>query len=463
MRTTKLERLASGDPSSTQGAIVRTDPTRTADHRRASSGLSRTSRYALGAVAAVAATLGGATNALAATVSSATLTWNVPYTTNAAGGSLSLAGYATSIGTIGGATGNVTVSGTGTTGGPITSSSAPAPGTGVSYPFTFPAASTIGTYDPTAGGSMAFAGTLTFTAHSSTFLKVIDPKLFFDGPSSIRVVAGDGGEVSPPQDAPANTPPTTLTAGQTVFALNPGTSTTNPDGSVTMSGLAGAAATGGLSSNAAYNSIRDFFANRALNTFAVTFSTGTPTATAQCSDGVDNDGDTKIDLADPGCTDAADNDETDATTTPSSPVTKTLPVTGTVGQALSLTLANATADLGTFLPGLAQDYTTSIAATVTATTPSKLTVEDSGASPGFLVNGTAKLLTALGVRAGNTATPASTYTALGATPATLLTYAVPVNGDAVTIGLKQAISATEPLTTGTYGKTLTFTVSTTSV
>jgi hypothetical protein len=33
---------------------------------------------------------------------------------------------------------------------------------------------------------------------------------------------------------------------------------------------------------------------------------------ARCADGIDNDGDGKVDLADPGCTSAADNDETDA-------------------------------------------------------------------------------------------------------------------------------------------------------
>jgi len=42
--------------------------------------------------------------------------------------------------------------------------------------------------------------------------------------------------------------------------------------------------------------------------------TPTPTATPippQCSDGIDNDGDFLIDMADPGCTDPSDNDETD--------------------------------------------------------------------------------------------------------------------------------------------------------
>jgi hypothetical protein len=37
---------------------------------------------------------------------------------------------------------------------------------------------------------------------------------------------------------------------------------------------------------------------------------------AHCTDGADNDGDTKVDLADPGCSNSADNDETDRDTTP---------------------------------------------------------------------------------------------------------------------------------------------------
>ena len=48
------------------------------------------------------------------------------------------------------------------------------------------------------------------------------------------------------------------------------------------------------------------------------------------------------------------------------------------------------------------------------------------------------------------------------TPLTLLTYAGPVSADPVTIGLKQTIGANESLRTGTYSKTLTFTLSTTT-
>jgi hypothetical protein len=41
-----------------------------------------------------------------------------------------------------------------------------------------------------------------------------------------------------------------------------------------------------------------------------------PPPPAQCADGLDNDGDTKVDLADPGCANATDNDETDVVQPP---------------------------------------------------------------------------------------------------------------------------------------------------
>ena len=49
-----------------------------------------------------------------------------------------------------------------------------------------------------------------------------------------------------------------------------------------------------------------------------------------------------------------------------------------------------------------------------------------------------------------------------ALPASVLAYSGPVSNDAVTLGFRQAIGANEPLRTGTYGKTLTFTLSTTN-
>ena len=49
-----------------------------------------------------------------------------------------------------------------------------------------------------------------------------------------------------------------------------------------------------------------------------------------------------------------------------------------------------------------------------------------------------------------------------ASPTTLKTWANPVSNDAVALAFRQAIGATDALRTGTYSKTLTFTLSTTT-
>jgi hypothetical protein len=51
---------------------------------------------------------------------------------------------------------------------------------------------------------------------------------------------------------------------------------------------------------------------------------------------------------------------------------------------------------------------------------------------------------------------------LGAAPLPLLAYAGPVSNDAVAIAFRQHIGPTQALRTGTYTKTLTFTLSTTA-
>ena len=85
-------------------------------------------------------------------------------------------------------------------------------------------------------------------------------------------------------------------------------------------------------------------------------------------------------------------------------------------------------------------------------------------APGRLVNGAFTL--AQPVRAAATS-PAGTGAALAAvggsaSPTSLLTYAGPVSNDPVTVAFKQAIGAGDALRTGTYSKTLTFTLSTTN-
>ena len=72
------------------------------------------------------------------------------------------------------------------------------------------------------------------------------------------------------------------------------------------------------------------------------------------------------------------------------------------------------------------------------------------------------LAQALQVKATNAANPSTAFMPVGTTPVTLLTYPGPASNDAVTIGIKQSVGSTDPLRTGSYSKTLTFTLSTTT-
>jgi hypothetical protein len=125
-------------------------------------------------------------------------------------------------------------------------------------------------------------------------------------------------------------------------------------------------------------------------------------------------------------------------------------VGGNVPATLGLTLGTP-ASFGPFVPGLAMNYTASTTATVISSAgDAALTASDpSATAPGRLVNGTFSLTSPLQV-AG---TPL---------PSTVKTYAAPVSNDSVPVDFKQSIAANEPLRTGTYAKTLTFTLSTTN-
>jgi hypothetical protein len=133
-------------------------------------------------------------------------------------------------------------------------------------------------------------------------------------------------------------------------------------------------------------------------------------------------------------------------------------VSGTVPATLSLSLG-APASFGAFTPGLAKDYTASSTATVTSTAgDATLSVTDPDtAHPGHLVNGTFVLPSALQASANSGA-----FATVSGAPATLLTYAGPVSNDQPTLNFKQTIGQTDALRTGSYGKTLTFTLSTTN-
>ena len=116
------------------------------------------------------------------------------------------------------------------------------------------------------------------------------------------------------------------------------------------------------------------------------------------------------------------------------------PLGGSVGATLSLMLG-APASFGAFLPGVAKDYTAQTTATVLSTAgDAALTVSD----PGHLVNGAFSLPSPLEVSFSK-----SDWTA-------------PTSNEAVTIGFKQRVGATDAVRTGTYSKTLTFTLSTTT-
>jgi hypothetical protein len=120
-------------------------------------------------------------------------------------------------------------------------------------------------------------------------------------------------------------------------------------------------------------------------------------------------------------------------------------VGGSVPATLSLTMG-APASFGAFTPGLAKEYTASTTATVISTAAdATLSVADAtGDHTGHLVNGAFAL--------------AQPIQGLG----TLKTWTAPTSNESVPITFKQQIDANDPLRTGTYSKTLTFTLSTTA-
>ncbi len=138
---------------------------------------------------------------------------------------------------------------------------------------------------------------------------------------------------------------------------------------------------------------------------------------------------------------------------------------GTVPATLSLSLG-APAAFGPFTPGSAKDYFATTSANVISTAgDATLSVADpSSNATGRLVNGSFALAQPLQVKGSSPAGTGGDYAPVGGSsaPTTILTYGGPVSNDPVTIGFKQSIGANEPLRTGSYSKTLTFTLSTTT-
>lgn len=117
---------------------------------------------------------------------------------------------------------------------------------------------------------------------------------------------------------------------------------------------------------------------------------------------------------------------------------------GTVGASVPATLAlslGAPATFAPFRPGVAEEYTARTTATVTSTAgDATLSVDE----PGRLANGAFALREPLGVAFGKSV------------------WSGPASNEAVDVTFRQRIAADEPLRTGTYAKTLTFTLSTTA-
>jgi aldose 1-epimerase len=140
-------------------------------------------------------------------------------------------------------------------------------------------------------------------------------------------------------------------------------------------------------------------------------------------------------------------------------------VSGTVPATLGLTLGTP-ATFGPFTPGATKTYESSTTASVISTAgDATLSIADpSSVANGHLVNGAFSLPEPLQARASNAANTGTTYANVGssASPLTLLTWNGPVSNDLVTLGFSQLIKATDALRTGTYNKTLTVTLSTTT-
>ena len=118
---------------------------------------------------------------------------------------------------------------------------------------------------------------------------------------------------------------------------------------------------------------------------------------------------------------------------------------------LSLTLG-APASFGAFTPGVARVYEAATSASVISTAgDAALSVSRSVAG----CPGAAR-------RTGRSRWPRRCSSGGSPLPATVKTYTGPVSNDPVTIAFRQSVGANEPLRTGTYAKTLTFTLSTTA-
>ena len=138
---------------------------------------------------------------------------------------------------------------------------------------------------------------------------------------------------------------------------------------------------------------------------------------------------------------------------------------GTVPATLSLSLG-APATFGAFTAGITKTYTAGTTANVISTAGDALlsVADTSSTATGHLGNGAFSLPLPLQARARNAANTGTAFNNVGssASPLNLLTWSAPISNDAVTIEFSQLVNANDALRTGTYSKTLTYTLSTTT-
>lgn len=288
------------------------------------------------------------------------------------------------------------------------------------------------------------------------------------------------GNIPPPPPPPANTPPVIILSGANPLILNVGdvfaepgyTSTDAEDGDLTASTtIAGTVNTSTVSTTTLVYSVTDSGGLSASTTRVVIVKEKTtPPPTFQCSDGIDNDGDGKIDANDPGCHsdndpgntstyNPNDNDETDIVLPVNTPPVITLvganPATTTVGTTFVDPGATAT-DLedGNLTSSIIS--TSTVNAMVVGTYDIKYSVTDSG--------GLSASTTRVVVVSSTTTPPINTppvITLVGANPFNLTvgdTFVDPgaTAADAEDGNLTPAITSTSTVNVavvGTYGVT----------
>jgi hypothetical protein len=140
---------------------------------------------------------------------------------------------------------------------------------------------------------------------------------------------------------------------------------------------------------------------------------------------------------------------------------------GSVENVMALSFNTSATTFGAFTPGITKWYEANVTATITSNhNDTTLSVYDAATTnTGRMVNGARALATPLNIKlaSGTQATALAGGPVGGAAaPTPILSYSAPQTNRTATLFLQQLVSANEVLAAGTYSKTLTFTMSTTT-